>query len=419
LGTFLDFVMMESLQKRYLFSSRFKWNLQSNQLSVLLEEKRQHGEKIFDLTESNPTAADFDYPSEALLHALAQSSALRYEPNPRGLLITRQAVSEYYRQRGEEAGVDRIQLTTSTSEAYTFLFKLLTDPGQNVLVPQPSYPLFDFLAGFEGVMLAPYQFIYNNEREEWRIDFDSMSEAINRESRAIILVNPNNPTGSFLKRDELARLIQICTAHQLALIVDEVFSDYAFSSPPDRIETLIGVSEVTTFVMSGISKILGLPQMKLGWIVVNGPETLRRQAQEYLELLADTYLSVSAPVQHAAPKWLELKPILQNQISNRVKANWAFLQTQLANETNCRLLRAEGGWYAIIEMAPPFSEEDFILALLENDNVLVHPGYFFDFQKEGFLVLSLLPQLEIFREGIARLLTRIKSTGNLTVKRNA
>jgi aspartate/methionine/tyrosine aminotransferase len=316
-------------------------------------------------------------------------------------------VAEYYRHGGKEAGVDRIHLTTGTSEAYTLLFKLLTDPGQNVLVPQPSYPLFDFLAGFEGIALEPYRLVYHDKKGEWRVDFDSMSEAINRKSRAIILVNPNNPTGSFLKRDELARLVKICAEHQLALIVDEVFSDYAFSAPADRIETLIGVSEVMTFVMSGISKILGLPQMKLGWIVVNGPEALCQQAQEYLELLADTYLSVGTPAQHAAPKWLELKHVMQSQISARLKANWTFLQTQLADESNCRLLRAEGGWYAIIEMLRPFSEEDFILALLEQDNVLAHPGYFFDFQKEGYLVLSLLPPQEIFREGISRLLKRI------------
>jgi aspartate/methionine/tyrosine aminotransferase len=398
---------MNTASQEFHFSSRFRWNLQTNRLSLLLEEKRRRGEKIFDLTESNPTAAGFDYPTQEILQALAPSAALRYAPNPRGLLSARQAVSEYYRQRGKEAGVDRIHLTASTSEAYTFLFKLLTDPGQNVLVPQPSYPLFDFLAGFEGIALAPYRLVYDDKKGEWRVDFDSMREAINRESRAIILVNPNNPTGSFLKRDEFARLIQICTEHRLALIVDEVFSDYAFAASPERIETLIGVSEVLTFVMSGISKILGLPQMKLGWIVVNGPEVLCRQAQEYLELLADTYLSVSTPAQHAAPKWLELKSVLQSQISARVKANWAFLQALLANETHCRLLRAGGGWYAILEMLHSFSEEDFILSLLEQDNVLAHPGYFFDFQKEGFLVLSLLPQQEIFREGISRLLMRI------------
>jgi len=394
--------------RQNFFSSRFKWNLQTNRLNLLLEEKRRRGEKIFDLTESNPTAAGFDYPANDILPALAQSSALRYEPNPHGLLITRQAVSAYYRRRGRKIEVDRIHLTASTSEAYAFLFKLLTDHGQNVLVPQPSYPLFDFLAGFEGVELAPYPLVYHDEREEWRVDFNSLADTINRQTRAVILVNPNNPTGSFLKRDELAALIQICAKHRLALIVDEVFSDYAFSSHPERVETLAGIAEVMTFVMSGLSKILGLPQMKLGWIVVNGPEKLRRQAQEYLELIADTYLSVSTPVQHAAPKWLELEATLQEQIHRRVRANLLFLQNQLDEHPTCRLLRAEGGWYAILQSADFVPEEDFILTLLEKDNVLVHPGYFFDFAEEGFLICSLLPQPENFREGVRLLLNRIR-----------
>ncbi len=390
------------------FSSRFeKWNLQTNRLSLLLEEKKQKGDKIFDLTASNPTAAGFEYPTDDILRALAQSQILLYEPHPRGLLSTRQALTEYYRRRGELVEPEQIHLTASTSEAYTFLFKLLADPGQNILVPQPSYPLFDFLAGFEGIELAPYQLIYNNEKEEWRLDFESLAGAVTRQTRAIILVNPNNPTGSFLKRDELAGLVQICAEYQLALIVDEVFSDYILSAPPERVETLVGVSEVMTFVMSGLSKILGLPQMKLGWIIVNGPEKLRQQAQEYLELIADTYLSVSTPVQHAVPKWLEMAATLQEQIRRRVGANLFFLQTQLDDHPTCRLLRAEGGWYAILQSATFIPEEDLILTLLEKDNVLVHPGYFFDFVKEGFVIVSLLPQPEIFCEGVSRLLKRI------------
>ncbi|MDZ7403628.1 MAG: pyridoxal phosphate-dependent aminotransferase [candidate division KSB1 bacterium] len=379
--------------------------MQPNRLSLLLEEKRRRDEKVFDLTESNPTAAGFDYPAEAILHALAQPAALRYEPQPRGLLSAREAVAEYYRQRGHDVNVDRIHLTTGTSEAYTFLFKLLADSGQNVLVPQPSYPLFDFLAGFEGIELVPYRLFY--AQDEWRIDFDSIYAAINEQTRAIILVNPNNPTGSFVKRDELANLTRLYAEHRLPLIVDEVFSDYAFSPDSTRVESLVGVSEPLTFVMSGLSKILGLPQMKLGWIVVNGPENSCRQAQEYLDLLADTQLSVSTPIQHAAPKWLQFKDILQNQISARVKANFNFLQTQLVDHPRCRALRAEGGWYAVLEIDKLSSEEEFILAVLKNDNVLVHPGYFFDFQTEGFLVLSLLPAPEIFREGFGRLLQQI------------
>ncbi len=400
---------MRPKQSPIPFSSRFKWNLQTNQLSLLLDKKRRQGVKIFDLTESNPTAAGFDYHANEILQALAQPAALRYEPNPRGLLIARQAVTEYYQQRGERVDPDRIHLTVSTSEAYMFLFKLLSDGGQNVLVPQPSYPLFEFLAGFECVELSPYRLDYHEEKEEWRIDFDSVNAAINSQTRAIMVVNPNNPTGSFIKRDELTELNHLCAKHLLALIVDEVFSDYVLEANPECLTTLAGNAEVPTFVLSGLSKILGLPQMKLGWIVVNGPENFCRQAQEYLDLLADTYLSVSTPIQHAAPPWLKLKPLLQNQIKERIKANLEFLQTQFAPHPNYRVLRTEGGWYAVIALPFLHREEKFVLFTLDRDNVLVHPGYFFDFPYEGFLVASLLPPPEFFRQGVSRLLARIRS----------
>lgn len=390
------------------FSTRFdKWNLQTNRLSLLLDEKKRRSVRIFDLTESNPTAAGFEYPAEDILHALAQPQILRYEPQPRGLLSTRQAVAEYYRRRGEPVAPEQIQLTVSTSEAYTFLFKLLADPGQNILVPQPSYPLFDFLAGLEGLELLPYCLDYDDASATWYIDFESIADAITEQTRAIIWVNPNNPTGSFIKREEAAQLQQICAMQQLALIVDEVFSDYTFLPARHRLTSFAGATEVLTFVMSGLSKILGLPQMKLGWIVVNGPEKLRQQAQEYLELIADTYLSVGTPVQHAAPKWLELETALQKPLHRRVRANLAFLQTQLDGHPTCRLLRAEGGWYAILQSEAFIPEEELILTLLERDDVLVHPGYFFDFATEGFLIVSLLPPAEIFHEGISRLLNRV------------
>lgn len=389
------------------FSSRFdKWNLPANRLSLLLEEKKQKGIQVFDLTASNPTAVGLDYSSDDILPALTQPQILQYEPQPRGLLSCRLAVAEYYRRRGELVTPEQIHLTASTSEAYMFLFKLLADPGQNILVPQPSYPLFDFLAGLEGIELLPYHLDYDNVRKEWRLDFASIADAMTEQTRAIIWVNPNNPTGSFIKSEEVTQLRQICVAQNLALIVDEVFADYAFLPQANQKSSLVGESGMLTFVMSGLSKILGLPQMKLGWIVVNGPEKLRRQAQEYLELIADTYLSVSTPVQYAAPHWLELTTTLQEPIQRRVRSNLLFLQTQLDNHSSCRLLRTEGGWYAILQSEAFTPEEDLILTLLEKDNVLVHPGYFFDFVNEGFLILSLLPQTEIFHEGVSRLLNR-------------
>ncbi len=387
-----------------MFSNRFKWNLETNRLSRLIAEKRASGVRIFDLTESNPTRAGFEFPAEEILSALAQAQALLYEPQPKGLLIAREAVATYYAERGFIVSSDHIHLTASTSEAYSFLFKLLANHGDNVLVPQPSYPLFDFLASLEGVELRPYELEYLPSG--WKIDFDSIERAIISTTRAIILVNPNNPTGSFIKRDELRRLNELCAQYGLALIVDEVFSDYAFGEDETQAASLVGNSDVLTFVMSGFSKILALPQMKLGWIVTNGPAVWRDEAMERLDLIADTFLSVGAPVQHAAPHWFKLRAELQRQILDRVQSNHDWLAAKVKNSP-VRLLKTEGGWYATLEIPRHVSEEELVLQLLAEDNVLVHPGYFFDFPREAFLVVSLLPKAGEFREAVEQLLRRI------------
>ncbi|MFN0111433.1 MAG: pyridoxal phosphate-dependent aminotransferase [Blastocatellia bacterium] len=373
----------------------------------MIEEKRRAEIRILDLTESNPTRAGFDFPSQEILSALAQAPAMFYEPQPKGLLVAREAVVDYYAERGFAAPVEHIHLTASTSEAYSYLFKLLADQGDNVLVPQPSYPLFDFLASLEGVELRPYELEYLSAG--WRIDFDSIEQAITPETRAVILVSPNNPTGSFIKLDELRRLNEICARHNLALIVDEVFSDYGFGEDETHVASLVENSEALTFVMSGFSKILALPQMKLGWIVTNGPAVLLEEAIERLDLIADTFLSVGAPVQHAAPFWFKLRAGLQRQILDRVKANHDWLAAKVENSP-VRMLMTEGGWYVTLEVPRHVSEEELVLQLLAEDDVLAHPGYFFDFQREAFLVLSLLPKPEVFREACQRLLARIGQT---------
>lgn len=388
-----------------MFSSRFKWKLEANRLALLLAEKKRAGVKILDLTESNPTRAGFNYPASEILTALATTDAMTYEPTPRGLLTARQAVADYYGERGEVVAPERIHLTASTSEGYAYLFKLLADNGDAVLVPQPSYPLFEFLAALEGIELRPYELSYSHPRG-WQIAFDSLERAASSGARAVIIVNPNNPTGSFIKRNELVRLMAFCAARRLALVVDEVFSDYAFAPDEERVSSFVSVSSALTFVMSGLSKTLALPQMKLGWIVTSGPEELRREAEERLDLIADTYLSVSAPVQHAAPAWLQLRAGLQQQIIERVRGNLEHL-AQLTADSPCRLLKVEGGWYAVLEVPRHVSEEELVLTLLAEDEVLVHPGYFFDFEQEAFLVLSLLPPPEIFREALSRLLVRV------------
>ena len=388
-----------------MFSSRFRWDLRPNRLAQLLESKRLAGAEILDLTESNPTRAGFSYPAEEILPAIADPGSLRYEPSPQGLLAAREAVASYYAGRGQIVEPERIFLTASTSEAYSYLFKLLADPGEEVLVPRPSYPLFEYLAAMESVRTMHYPLVYDGG---WALDFEALARAISPRARAIVLVNPNNPTGSFVKRQELEKLLPICAEHNLAILSDEVFSDYFFAPDANRAETLAGVEEVLTFCLSGLSKVAGLPQMKVGWIVLGGPAAARAQARERLELIADTYLSVGTPVQHALPRLLALGANVREQIRERVRENFQFLQTAVKN-SSCNLLEVEGGWYATLRVPRTRSDEQWCLKLLDQENVLVQPGFFYDFDSEAYLVVSLLTHPETFREGIRRLVALLNS----------
>jgi hypothetical protein len=373
-----------------VFSKRFHWDFRTNRLSELLARKRRQGVRVLDLTESNPTQAALEYPLDVLA-AFQDSRMLVYEPLPKGALPAREAVAEYYSRRGHEVSPERILLTASTSEAYSYLFKVLTDPGGRVLVPRPSYPLFEYLATMESVQAEPYSLHYH---AGWSMDVDAMPHG----ARAVALVNPNNPTGSFVKRGELEQLVRLGTP----LISDEVFADYAFAPDPDRVSTLVDVDECLTFSMSGLSKVAGLPQMKLGWIVVGGPEPQRREAMEKLEWIADTYLSVSAPVQCAASRLLSAGEEVQRQIRARTAENLRFAREWLAGSA-VSILDVEGGWYATVQMPRIRSEEEWVLELLEREDVLVQPGFFYDFETEAFLVISLLTETGPFREGMVRL----------------
>jgi aspartate/methionine/tyrosine aminotransferase len=367
-----------------VFSSRLDWNLQTNRLSALLQTKQN----VIDLTESNPTRAGLDYPTEEILAALADPSGLRYDPEPRGLLSAREAVARYY----GNVPASRILLTASTSEAYAYLFKLLCDPGDEILSPRPSYPLFEFLAGLESVRVAQYPLRYDGA---WHIDFDALQRSITPRTKAIVVVNPNNPTGSFLKREEFVRLQNL----RIPILSDEVFSDYAFAPDESRVASLANASEVLTFSMSGLSKIAALPQMKLGWIVASGPG--REAALQRLELIADTYLSVATPVQIALPRLLEVSVAMRAQILDRTRANLALLRKSTVP------LHVEGGWYATLHVPRTKSEEEWAIALLDRRDVLVQPGFYFDFESEAFLVLSLLTRQDIFAEGLRRILEEI------------
>jgi alanine-synthesizing transaminase len=378
------------------FSRRLSWDQPANRLSLAIAGKRRSGAEILDLTESNPTRAELAYPKE-LLAPLADARGLIYEPLPQGLATARAAVAGYYRWLGVEVGVERLLLTASTSEAYSYLFQLLADPGDEILSPRPSYPLFEFLAGLSSVTMRQYPLRYDGS---WHIDFDALERAITAKTRAIVVVNPNNPTGSFLKLDELERLESLAAQRGLALISDEVFCGYAFSSVENRVVTLAGARKALTFSMSGLSKVLGLPQLKLGWIVASGPG--REAAMDALELVSDTYLSVATPVQVALPSLLQRGTAVWKAIVERTVTNLAMLRDTLSGSAG-GVLNVEGGWYAVVQVPRTRSEEEWTLRLLDEANVIVQPGFFFDFDSEAFLVLSLLTPSERFAEGVRRI----------------
>jgi aspartate/methionine/tyrosine aminotransferase len=382
-----------------MFSSRFHWDARPNRITRLLEARLQSGDEVLDLTESNPTRAGLAWPEETLA-SLADPRALRYDPTPSGLPEARGAVAAYYAERGHSVGRERILLTASTSEGYAYLFKLLTNPGDEVLAPRPSYPLFEFLGGMESVAVRSYPLVYHGG---WSIDLDALRHEINERTRAIIVVNPNNPTGSFVKQPELEVLVRLCRDYDLALISDEVFADYAFGPDPHRAGSLCDVRDCLAFSMSGLSKVAGMPQMKLGWIVVAGPPRLQAEALEKLEWIADTYLSVSSPVQYAAPRLLAAGESIRRQIGERTRSNLEWLRLRLAG-TAAGVLAVEGGWYAILQVPRIRSEEDWVLELLGSHGILVQPGFFYDLPSEAFLVASLLTEVEKFRAGIGHLL---------------
>jgi alanine-synthesizing transaminase len=384
-----------------MFSARLDADLTPNALTHLLQAKRQAGERVLDLTSSNPIHAGITYPAGEILAALSDPSVLQYDPDPAGTIAARRAVARYYAGAGTAIAPERILLTAITSEAYAYLFKLLCNPGDEVLTPRPSYPLFDYLAALESVRVNQYPLRYDGA---WSIDFAALEAAIHERTRAIVVVNPNNPTGSFLKQDERERLDRICSARSLALLSDEVFADYAHRDDARRAGSLLRGGNSLTFVMSGLSKVAALPQMKLGWIAVAGPAELTRQAYERLEWISDTYLSVGAPVQCAASRLLEIRHPIQEELRVRIRANLASLKAQLTRDCPFRLLDLEGGWCATLEAPRIRSEEEWTTGLLRAENVLVQPGYFYDFEREAYLILSLLTPEDVFAEGVRRVL---------------
>src|SRR5579859_1818618 len=381
-----------------MFSSRTNWNLKQNRLAEALARHKSSGRKLFDLTASNPTECGFHYDAPAIIRALCNPAALQYLPDPRGLESARHAVSGYYAQRGAQVAADDLLLTVSTSEAYSFVFRLLCNPGDEVLIPTPSYPLFDFLADVNDVKLVRYPVFYDHG---WHIDLHALRQALTPRTRGIVVVHPNNPTGHYTKREEVEALNEICRSAQLTIIADEVFLDFSLNgaSPP----SFVANTAALTFTMSGVSKISGLPQMKFAWLAVNGPEEMKREALSRLDLIADTYLSLNAPIQLAAPALLQQSSGFQQQWMVRVRRNLAELDRRLSSQNQISRLAVEGGWYAVLRMPATRSDEELALELLERDDVYVHPGHFYDFPGDGYLIVSLITPEQDFSEGLKRI----------------
>ncbi len=370
--------------------------MNETELARALRERKESLQPLLDLTASNPTRCGFVYDEAAILSPLATSDALVYDPNPQGILRAREAVCGYYREHDAEIDPAQIFLTTSTSEAYSYVFRLLCDPGDEVLIAQPSYPLFDFLAALDDVRLIPYALFYDHG---WHLDLEAVRQRITRRTRAIALVHPNNPTGHFTKLHEREQLEALCCEHGLALIADEVFVDYPLTQLDSR-SFSVGPHPALTFVLSGMSKIAGLPQMKAAWIAAFGPQDELVQAQARLEVIADTFLSMNAPIQCALPHWLEHRRQIQRQIQKRIIANLQQLDEMLTAQSMVTRLDAEAGWYAVLRIPAVQRDEDLAIELIRSSGVSVHAGYFFGFSGEGWLVVSLLTSEEEFRSGM-------------------
>jgi len=377
-----------------MFARRTAWQQQPNRYTQALEARRRSGGALLDLTESNPTRCGFEYPGW-LLEALPDPRALDYAPEAQGLRAAREAVSAYYAGRGERVAAERLLLATSTSEAYSWIFRLLCDPGDQVLVAAPSYPLFEYLAAIQDVEAVRYPLFYDHG---WHVDVHALEQAVTQRTRAVMVVNPNNPTGSYVGASERAELNRVCRERGLALVADEVFLDFAHDGKTRR--SLAANEEALTFTLSGLSKLCGLPQMKVAWLAVSGPAS--EEAMARLEVIADTYLSMNAPIQHALPALLAFREDFQRQVAQRLRENLTALDEALAAAPGAQRLESEGGWYAVVRVPKTMGDEELAVKLVER-GVAVHPGHFYDFAADGYLVVSLLTRAKVFAEGARRM----------------
>jgi aspartate/methionine/tyrosine aminotransferase len=387
-----------------MFSSRTDWNLSPNTLSQILDEKRKAGEKILDLTQSNPTHCGFVYDPD-LLQLLALEWSLLYEPDPKGLLDARLSIAESYDRKSVKVDPNNIFITASTSEAYSYLFRLFCNPGEKALVPKPSYPLFDYLCALNDVVDLHYRLGYD---DEWHLESDSLRSRIDESTRLILVVHPNNPTGSFVKIPEQEQIVDTAIRHRLPLVVDEVFSEYPINAGEGYYGSFAGESRGLVCTLGGISKLLGLPQMKLAWIILSGDSAMVRDARSRLEIIADTYLSVGTPVQRALPELFHKGWGVTDQIRARIAANHSALCVATA-QSPVSPLKTEGGWSAILRLPGILSDEEWAARLLKETNLLVYPGHFFEIDLDSCIVLSLLPPESAFLQGIKTIVSLVRS----------
>lgn len=410
----MDRIAREARDVNVPFSRRTAWDLRPNAIARRRAERElEKRPPRFDLTEGNPTRVGLGWEGDALRAALDVHGAERYEPEPQGLELARKAIAAHHASRGVAMRADSLFVTASTSDAYSWIFKLLADPGDAVLVPRPGYPLFDYLAGLESIAVEHYAMRFDGD---WWLDAAGLrarlAETTGPRVRAVVVVNPGNPTGAYLSRDEARELADLCAAHGIAIVSDEVFADYAHAPDPSRdgrarLESLAGATGALTFSLSGLSKVAALPQVKLGWLHVSGPQGDATEACRRLEIIADTWLPAGTPVQLAAPALLAGAPRIQARILERVRGNLAALRAQVTPDSPVSVLPVEGGWYAVLRGPSTKSDDAWVLELLDMDDVLVQPGYFFDFEQPGHLVVSLLPGPATFAEGAARLVSRL------------
>lgn len=387
-----------------MFAKRTSWDIKVNKITQLLNELKSNQVQVIDLTVSNPTLVELNYPVDDILDALVSAGNIKYEPDPKGLIQARISICKYYEGIGINLNPDQIIITSGSSEAYNFIFRLVTEPGDEILVPTPSYPLLQHLADINDIRINYYRLNYDGE---WHIDLDTLRKSISERTRIIVCINPNNPTGSYLKSSEYEQIIEMAAEKKIIILSDEVFWGYKIDEDLIEIKTFSGCKEIPNFVINGISKLLGLPQMKLGWIIANGPDNFKEEALSKLEIISDTFLSVCIPVQNAMSAWFLKMRGIQQEIRSRLITNHNYLRKRLMEGLPIQMYRVEGGWNVILRLPNILRDDEWVEIFLRNAGVFVHPGYFFDMEFESCIILSLLVKPALFQMGVEKIFQQV------------